>query len=1240
VRPTFETFHAQRQDLQSTLRSALKLLRRLGSSRADQVAGLADRVRSDAFRVMVLGEFKRGKSTLVNALLGEQVMPASATPCTGVVTSLRWGKARRATVFFRSPLPDPLPPLTSKARAHLQIAAASPRPMEVPVSDIAPYIVIRDPIKDQSESVAETAFDHVELEWPSALCEKGVEVLDSPGLNEHRARTTITTSYLPQADAVLFVVSCQAPGSQSEMGFIERDLRGAGHQDFFVVCNRFDDIALEDRERFVAFARHKLAPTTSFAEKGIFFLSAQRALKARLEGNAELLQQSGLPQLEEALVELLSRRAKVKLEKPARALRRALQFAFNNEIPLYCRMLKHDSYSLTQQSRFAKTRLVDAQSQRNLIVESLRRRLEHLRDDVQKQGRQIIEKIAADLPKRAEEYQSQTTISSWDALRPKKQRQQTAKLVKEVAEHLSSAIEDRIATWRNSELTCFLQAKIGAIEDELAQPIDQLLAQLSKIRFELAGPPESLVRERLMMPRPERIFLQTADLHSIRDNTRALLDESEDSEKGVQSSVPQVAAGIGLVLLGVSAPSLLIGSLAVALGSTNMRASVALLLGLPHVAAAEKRTQVGEAMARQLLSQADEIASKMGAQVFETTKDLSKTIAATLDQEIRSVRDLVDAVVKEKRQGRARVRERVSELNVIAEKLHELDAHLAGFLTDSFSAPDLQGPFGLGNTNISTLSPESEGVLSTKLREGCISRHPSLALEGAIRPNANVTVQVDLAVGCNPNITSGDAAVIDFARSAEVPIHVKLIAPDLVFSDNSDEGIVLIRDGQDSHPFQARALVVPDLAGRTTIEIRALLFHQTRICGSVRRAFPLTGAPNTTLSTNSGILNIPAASAISNATSAEASTGNGGGSFFHLDPNAPLPNLLVIIYYDAARREMTWQARVTDEVSQKCRLPVRRCEKNIRLGRDATRYALELLETIAGQSPPYHYLSFQGIGQALWEKAPQFFHDIYFAMMDVFPRFSIQFLSDDLAIPWELMRPVRDGKGLDILAVRHPVGRWHLNYEGAMVHSLPAGKVATIAPDYNRCQEARFGKHRLQPLAAAQSEQQAFVADLSAIAVEGEKRAVLELLQKGEGSQVALVHFAGHGSVDRANCAVLHLQDADLRAIEVRRNEILLGQHRHPLVLLNACQSAGENLHVIGGFADALMYREFGGLIAPLFAVYDQEAMHVGLRFAREALRNGKDFASILSQIRQDYGPISPTFLSYVYYGDVTARFT
>jgi hypothetical protein len=61
---------------------------------------LKEKVRSNAFNLVVVGQFKRGKTSLIIALLGAEILPVAVVPLTSIVTIMTWGKALRIKVYF------------------------------------------------------------------------------------------------------------------------------------------------------------------------------------------------------------------------------------------------------------------------------------------------------------------------------------------------------------------------------------------------------------------------------------------------------------------------------------------------------------------------------------------------------------------------------------------------------------------------------------------------------------------------------------------------------------------------------------------------------------------------------------------------------------------------------------------------------------------------------------------------------------------------------------------------------------------------------------------------------------------------------------------------------------------------------------------------------------------------------------------------------------------------------------
>ena len=64
------------------------------------ITPLIEQLRQATFKVLVIGEFKRGKSTFINALLGEKILPSAAAPCTAIISEVKYGAEKGATIYF------------------------------------------------------------------------------------------------------------------------------------------------------------------------------------------------------------------------------------------------------------------------------------------------------------------------------------------------------------------------------------------------------------------------------------------------------------------------------------------------------------------------------------------------------------------------------------------------------------------------------------------------------------------------------------------------------------------------------------------------------------------------------------------------------------------------------------------------------------------------------------------------------------------------------------------------------------------------------------------------------------------------------------------------------------------------------------------------------------------------------------------------------------------------------------
>ena len=116
---------------------------------------LNNKLMNDNFKVLVIGEFKNGKSTFINSLIGEKVLPAYSTPCTAVINEVVYGKEKKAMLYFKNPLPEEMSnDIDARAWQHLKKHEDGEiPPIELDVEDLEDFVAIPDPTKDQADAI-------------------------------------------------------------------------------------------------------------------------------------------------------------------------------------------------------------------------------------------------------------------------------------------------------------------------------------------------------------------------------------------------------------------------------------------------------------------------------------------------------------------------------------------------------------------------------------------------------------------------------------------------------------------------------------------------------------------------------------------------------------------------------------------------------------------------------------------------------------------------------------------------------------------------------------------------------------------------------------------------------------------------------------------------------------------------------------------------------------------------------
>lgn len=267
---------------------------------------LEDDINKDFFTIIVLGEFKRGKSTFVNALIGEDLLPADVLPTTATINALMYENTRHVEVVMH----DGTIRQGKATKEYLSQFSAS-----------------------NETNAANVKFVQIGCQAP--ILKHKVVIVDTPGVSDiNEQRVQVTYDFIPKANAVVFLLDATAPLKLSEKEFIDNHLLSIGLDNIIFVANKYDDIDEEEGEDVISDTKarmykafHGKLGNRDASEIVILPLSAKMALQGVLQHDESLIQASGIQAVQSKLQEILEEGSVTtgKLERYTARLKTILQ---------------------------------------------------------------------------------------------------------------------------------------------------------------------------------------------------------------------------------------------------------------------------------------------------------------------------------------------------------------------------------------------------------------------------------------------------------------------------------------------------------------------------------------------------------------------------------------------------------------------------------------------------------------------------------------------------------------------------------------------------------------------------------------------------------------------------------------------------------------------------------------------------------------------------------------------------
>jgi GTPase SAR1 family protein len=436
------------------------------------------RIENKTFWVAVVGEFKRGKSTFINALLGEEILPSDIEPCSATINRVTYSLSKYVEVEFKDG-----------------------RKEKIEIDKLSEYVTKLTP---EAEAVAANVKEAV-VYYPASYCKNNIDIIDTPGLNDDPSMTGVTLSVLPRVDAAILVIMAQSPVSEVERDFLENKLliNDLGRVIFVVTgidrCNRpgdADKVIASVEKRIKEYVLGRAAEQwgedsaeyevylKKIGKPKVFGLSAYQALEAKGNNDDELLAKSRFTEFEQALEQFLAKeRGAIELQVPLnRVIASSGEILSTINIQENALKMKQEDFEKIYETSVQE--ISELRRRKKEEMELINRASENVRYNV----RPLLNKLEDDLKQTAIQVIDATTIT------PKEVSNKKA-LAEKLSHKVSSSLQNagqKLAEKIQTEIQKGLAEEIDRLKDFA----NSVVTVLSRIEMQFINVEADAIRKR------------------------------------------------------------------------------------------------------------------------------------------------------------------------------------------------------------------------------------------------------------------------------------------------------------------------------------------------------------------------------------------------------------------------------------------------------------------------------------------------------------------------------------------------------------------------------------------------------------------------------------------------------------------------------------------------------------------------------------------------------------------------
>jgi hypothetical protein len=602
------------------------------------------------FNLLVLGEFKHGKSTLINALLGDDTLPARQTPTTAIITVLVKGDSPNVAIF-------------EKEKENPRIVSLEDFKNEFRLTHKDIETINQSGFINRFEQI-----NYAQLECSHRICDNGVKIIDSPGLKENKSRTEVTTRWLEQSQGVIFVLNAKQLLNEDEKKCIDQFFGEVRLNHVFFVVNYINLINSDEVNDIQEWTKQSLKEhflknngqfDEEFYTRRVFFINAKGALDARTNTplDQELLKESGVLALERELEQFLTSDEK-------------LMAAFNTDIQMLKRIVEKSCQEIFTLKAAQNLDLENLQ-ENQLEAEKRLKELEKQKDDVERIIHSYGETISGRIYNDLQHYSSELLNRDQDLQKflelnevsitnilhgiiSPNHREEIKELIQgEIQKYL----ENKFTEWAN-QIPTVLQEDIENMKKSVEEQITAFQLELEQIKNIFAGVKTTdleLELEKGAIKKSLQVFMSVAmlDLSGI---TGTLMGRG-DWMGFIRRIALQVVIGTFVLSTGAAAPIafLVTEGIFIKFQSDGFKERL--------------RKTIGDKLRQELPKKLSAMEQDIREKVKSQFKQVADHTTEKLHQQIEETRAEQERIIEQKRDTSFSAEQEQERLNIIGKKL-------------------------------------------------------------------------------------------------------------------------------------------------------------------------------------------------------------------------------------------------------------------------------------------------------------------------------------------------------------------------------------------------------------------------------------------------------------------------------------------------------------------------------------------------------------------------------------------